>query len=473
VGTLFRLFPQVPTGPDSMPAEIVEVSSPVGSIGAGPRDERMHVVFPCGKDLEYGMHIDDTGVPFVYLPPWTGQVFEPALPGADGHFLHYDDIEDPRFHAAHTFGAVRFTLDVWEHYYGCTIPWYFEQHYETAEIVIIPEFDNAQIGRGFIELGAHVDPVSGTVSPFTMNFDVIAHEVGHGIAFAAVGEPEPDKETGEFLGFQESSADLVSMIAILHFDSVIDQVLESTSGNLYLANHLNRFAELSPVEQIRMASNSSRLSDFEDGWKDSHRLGQPLTGAVFDIFIDIFHEELVAKGAISNQLEEMSDKLEGSPEYEKQLQDDFERAYSRAPDVFRQSLIFSRDTLAILLIETWALLTPDYFRFTHVHSAMCQAEKQLFDLRYNKIINVNFQWREIGTATVGPQLPKDKNDDAGHIGHKDTKHKFNGLNEPLADPSLSGSSSKRCHCHPRGYVRVPYAKRYKMARVDAIKSDSH
>ncbi|MFK7994094.1 MAG: hypothetical protein AB8B87_08140 [Granulosicoccus sp.] len=465
MGTLFRLFPQVPTGDDSLPAEIVEVSSPLGSVGPGPSDDRMNVVLPAGKPREYGLHKNDSGYPYVYLPPWEGPVYEPAVPGADGSFLHYDDADDLRFHAAHTYASIRFTLDVWEGYYGRTLPWYFSEYYDFAEVVILPEFDNAQIGRGFIEIGSNVDEKTGEVSPFTLNFDVIAHEIGHGMIFTEVGEPHADKETGEYLGFQESSADIVSMIAIMHFDSVVDDVLSATSGNLYMTNHLNRFAELSPVEQIRMASNSTKLSDFSDGWKSAHRLGEPLTGAIFDIFVDIFHEELVRLGAITTTLEEMSDRLEGTSEYEVLLQDEFERSYAAAPELFREALVFSRDRLAALMIGTWARLSPDDLHYTDVHKAMSYADRLLFNGRYADIINVNFLWRDIGSATVGPRLPKDKDDDKdSKKGHKGKKHKANGLNENLeesADERASGDDRSR---RRRGPVKVPYATRYRNAR---------
>jgi hypothetical protein len=464
VGTLFRLFPQTPTSETSMPAEIIEVSSPAGSVGPGPSDDRMYVIFPVDKPREYGMHKDDNGYPCVYLPPWDGLLYEAARPDENGHFLQYDDVDDPRFHATHTYASIRFTLDVWERYYGRPIEWYFREYYDKAEVIIIPEFENAQIGRGFVEIGTDVNKKDGSLSPFTLNFDVIAHEIGHGILFSEVGEPAAGKETAEYLGFQESSADIVSMIAILHFDSVIDEVLDSTSGNLYMANHLNRFAETSPVGQIRMASNNLKLSDFAAGWKDSHRLAQPLTGAVFDILVDIFHEELVRVGAISSSLEEISDRLEGTPEYGAQLQDDFDSAYAASPELFRESLLYARDALATLLIDTWARLSPDYFHYTDVHRAMRKADRAVFDGQYREIIDVNFTWRDIGSATVGPQLPKDKDDEPVPGGHKDKKHKLDGLNENLTDPE--GITKPVDDYFNRGLrVRKTYAERYRAARI--------
>ena len=217
------------------------------------------------------------------------------------------------------------------------------------------------------------------------------------------------------------------MIAAMHFDSVIDEILASTSGNLYMTNHLNRFAEISELNQIRMACNNAKLSDFSSGWRDSHMLGQPLTGAIFDIFVDIFHEELVKAGAISTTLEELSDILEGTSDYETQLQDDFEAAYARQPDVFRTALIHARDVLATLLVDTWSQLSPEYLHYTDIHHAMQHADKSIFDGKYAGIINVNFVWRDIGTAIVGPQKPKIK-----------------GLKNKYEDPLVHGKQTHDC-----------------------------
>ncbi|OED43151.1 hypothetical protein AB833_04405 [Chromatiales bacterium (ex Bugula neritina AB1)] len=446
-----------------MPAEVVEISTPPGQMGPGPSDNTMYVINPVKKGREYGMHKDDHGNPYVYLPPWNGPVHEPATPDAEGNFLHYENINDPRFHAAHTYAAIRYTLDVWEQYYGRPIEWYFKNYYPKAEVVILPEFENAQIGRGFIEIGTDVNKIDGTLSPFPLNFDVIAHEVGHGILFSEVGEPDADKETGEFLGFQESSGDVVSMIAILHFDSVIDEILESTSGNLYMANHLNRFAETSAVAQIRMASNNYKLSDFSDGWKDSHLLAQPLTGAIFDIFVDIFHEELVRLGAISTNLEQLSDLLEGTPEYEARLHGEFEAAYEMHASLFKEALLYSRDALATLLIETWSRLSPNYLRYTNFHQAMQRAEQALFNGLYRNIIDVNFKWRNIGTAIVGPQLPKEKGEDHSHSHGK--AHNHSETAETATKPSTAvGRNSAEGSYRMRSHKSQPYARRYRESR---------
>ena len=79
---------------------------------------------------------------------------------------------------------------------------------------------------------------------------------------------------------RKSGADTTALIAALHFESLlIAHLLEETRGNLYTFNELDRFAELSPHDQIRLASNDVKMSAFAAGWVDEHALSQPLTGA--------------------------------------------------------------------------------------------------------------------------------------------------------------------------------------------------
>ena len=116
-----------------------------------------------------------------------------------------------------------------------------------------------------------------------------------------------------------------------------------------------------------------------------------------------------------------------------------------------------------MLIDTWSLLSPDDFHYTDVHRAMLKADRELFDGFYRSIIDVNFNWRDIGSAIVGPQLPKDKEDEPGYRGHKDKKHKLSGLNENLAE---SEGMAKRGDEPDQGErLRKSYAERYREARI--------
>jgi hypothetical protein len=401
-GTKFRLFPQPPFLEEYEVPETVYTSSPAGTVGLGPSDERMYVVDPINKWPAYGIHTSPQGTPYMYLPPWNGPISPPAKPDANGHFDHLEP-GTSAFRAAHLFGSVHFTLDVWEQYFGGRIEWHSAPDYPQLELVLLPEFDNAQIGYGFLEVGSNPND-DGTSHPFSLNFDVIAHEVGHALIYSVVGLPDPGTEQGEYFGFHESAADLVAMIAVLHFDSVVDNLMENTHGNLYVLNKLNRFAELTDNEQIRLAANASTLSEFSDGWTSEHDLSQPLTGAMFDILVDIFHENLLDSGLISGEMEDLADQIEGLPEYQEQIQALYDEAYWQHPEGFKQALLDARDIMGTYLAATWRGLNPEYFNFVDVAENLINVDKHYSGGRYRSIIQNNLHRREIGSVTVGPRL---------------------------------------------------------------------
>lgn len=402
-GTRFRLFAQAPFLKAFRRPEIVLVSSPAGSVGPGPGDGRMYVVDPIGKAFAYGLAENVRGDPLYLMPPWRGGVFPPAFPDLDGHFDHIGS-GDPTFEAAHLFGSVRFTLDVWEKYFGHPIAWHFQRDLDRLELVIQRNLhENAFMGYGFLEVGIH-ETTDGEIEPFTLNFDVVAHEVGHCVIYSTIGVPDPGTASAEYYGFHESSADLAALVAGLHFESVIDELLETSHGNLYTHNLVNRIAELSSNTQIRLAANPLSMLDFVQGWSDEHALAQPLTGAMFDIFVDLFHEELVARGLITQSQEDLSDRLEDSLDYFRVIQPMFDEAYAASPLAFREALVASRDELGMLLAETWRRLSPDDLSYAKVGNTLRAVDKLVTGGRWRTIIDVNLNRRAIGFVSAGPKI---------------------------------------------------------------------
>ncbi len=401
-GTRFRVYPQPPfSNPHAVP-ETIEVSTPAGLVHAGPADERMYCVWPIGKTYPYGIKHDPRGRPFFYMPPWTGPIAPPVEPGPDGHFDHLEP-GTPEFEAAHLFAVTRFVMDVWEGYLGHPIRWHFGESFERLQLSVLPQWDNGQIGYGYLEVGSHRRQ-DGTTLPFALNFDVVAHELGHGLIYSEVGLPALDAESGEYFGFHEAAADWVAMIAALHFPSVINELLSTTSGNLYTYNELNRFSEFSLNEEIRVASNYLKMSDFAAGWRDEHKLSQPLSGALFDIFIDIFHEALVEVGAIRRTLEDLSDVVERRPEFAPAMQAEFDAAYARDRGAFAFALEEARDLTGELLVEAWRRLSPDNLTFASFADTLLGADLALTGGKIETIMLDSFWWREIGIVEAGPRI---------------------------------------------------------------------
>jgi hypothetical protein len=400
-GTRFKLYPQPGFLENFGEPETVHISSPAGSIGPGPSDQRIYTVYPVGKPVPYGIDPSPQQRPSISLPPWRGEILPPAEPDAQGHF-DYLKPGTPQFEAAHLFGTVRFVLDIWERYLGRQIKWHFAPHFNRLELTIQPTLNNALAGYGFIEVGG--DWKYGMYHPFSLNFDVVAHELGHILIYGEVGLPDLESSGGEYWGFHESAADLVALVCSLHFNSVVDDLLLSTRGNLYMFNVLNRLGELSSTAQIRNAANEIRLSQFVRGWRSEHLLSQPLTGAFFDIFVDIFHEKLLDHGLIGPEVEDLSDRLLATPEYAPVMQDLFDQAFDRNPDGFKEALLLTRDTFGTYLADTWSQINYDDLTYIHVAEVFEEVDRQFSGGRYKRLIRGNFDMRDIGYVRVGPQL---------------------------------------------------------------------
>jgi hypothetical protein len=362
----------------------------------------MRLIVPLDKRYSYGVNPGPLGTPGLDLPPFRGPIHRPVCPDEEGHFdsIAVGTLE---FAQAHVFGTVRFVLDIWERYFGRRIEWHFTRDYRQLEIDILPGLDNAYAGYGFMEVGAHPLP-DGSIAPFALNFDVMAHELGHLIIYSTVGLPSPSAVRGEYYGFHESAADTTALIAALHFESLITHLLEETHGNLYVFNELDRFAELSPHDQIRLASNGVRLSQFSAGWDDEHALSQPLTGAFFDIAVDIFQELLVERGLIPHAVAEATRSVRDEPERADIVQPVFEAAYERHYEGFRAALIEARDYMGAALAETWQRLKADYFSYLEVALILIQVDNAMSGGRFRRALVESFDWREIGRVTVGPRL---------------------------------------------------------------------
>jgi hypothetical protein len=407
-GVRFRLFPKPPYAHPAWPAETICVSSVPGSIGPGPSDDRIVLKNPVDKGRGYGVSLGPLGTPHLILPPWRGSIYPPVRPDADGHF---DTIEEGtrEFEDAHVFGTVRFVLDIWERYFGRPIEWHFARDFDRLEIVLLPTIDNAYVGYGFMEVGAH-HAGDGSVVPYALNFDVMAHELGHLIIYSTIGVPSPTTQAGEYYGFQESAADATALVAVLHFESLIERLLEETHGNLYTFNELNRFAELSSHDQIRLATNSMKMSDFAAGWEDEHALSQPLTGALFDIGVDIFQEMLVDRGLITRDVAELSREVRTSPDRAERIQPFFDDAYPTNYDGFRGTLADARDYMGLALAQTWGRLSPDFFSYENVAAELMLTELALSGGRYQRAFAESFEWREIGRVSAGARLrPPNRN----------------------------------------------------------------
>lgn len=399
-GTRFRLYPQPSYLEGFEEPETVTIAAPPGSVGPGPADARMYAVYQADKPAPYGVAPDPSLHTEMFLPPWGGLILPPAMPDCEGHFDHLQP-GTAQFETAHLFGTVHFVTDIWEGYFGRPIRWHFAADYDRLELSILPHVENAYAGYGFVEVGGRWS--GGLYRPYSLNFDVIAHEVGHLVIYGEVGLPSASG-AGEYFGFHESAADLVALVSSLHFDSVVDRLLLATRGNLYMVNLFNRMAELSDNNEIRIAANDRRLREFARGWIKEHDLSEPLTGAFFDIFVDLYHEHLLEAGLIAPEVEDLSDRLLDSPRYGPVMQALFDQAFADHPEGFKAALLDTRDLFGTYLAETWARIEARGLDYLAVAETFEAVDRDLSGGRYQRHIRGNFDMRDIGYVQVGPQL---------------------------------------------------------------------
>jgi hypothetical protein len=383
LGTRFRVFPQPPFVAGYEHPETISLGQPLGSLLPGPADAKIYV-----RDPVIAKHPYDSS----HFPPFAGDVFAPPEPGPDGHYDHLD-VGTRAFFAAHSYACVRRVLDIGQSYLGHPIAWHFEPTYERLEVIPWVDWDNAHSGFGYLELGT---PAAEEL-PYAMNFGIIAHEVGHLLLLAEAGPPKSDDfakaPPGDFLPYHEAIADTISMLSLLNFDLILDNLLRRTKGNLFVANELDRIGITSPESELRNASHSLRMSDV--GY-DVHDRSRPYTGAIFDSLVEIFQALLYERGL--NDLD---------PYYVRDLrkqvrQRDLDSIIANTAADFelrhfsvKAALEEARDAVGEALFASWIWLDPENFSFRSGAEAIVRAASSGRGRRFEALISDNFAWREI------------------------------------------------------------------------------
>ncbi|OAP47656.1 hypothetical protein [Sinorhizobium americanum] len=375
LGTRFWIFPQPPFIPGYEQPDRVWLPILRDEIGVGPSDAAMYVIDPLSEKQPYG---------FDRLPPFEGLRRPPPQPGADRHFDNVSP-SSREFLAVHAYACVHFVLDIWQSYLGRPVRWFFEQTFPRLEIVAFVNWDNAQAGYGFLELGC--SDTDGVRRPYALNFDTIAHEVGHLILLSETGVPTIVSREADFFPFSEAFSDAVSLISFLHFGSAIDRLLRRTRGNLLLYNELNRFAETSPESQVRLATNFRRMSEVT---REVHDRALPFVGAIFDTIVELYHRELVARDCADSRLLDIDLRTLSQRDF-----DEFRAATAEAfrvkPLIFELGLAAARDTVGQALASSLRTLDPTTMRLDQAATAVIAAAPGAAA----EVLEANFAWREI------------------------------------------------------------------------------
>lgn len=368
-GVRFRAAPQ-----QGFPVEVVHVTPGHGPIGPGPRDERIHVILARNKP---SYKSDDDGE-YRKRPPYEGATFDTIQPSLAGHF---DEVKAGSREAAATaaFATVCTTLAVWEHHLESAIPWFFARKLgPSLELIPLVRSNNAWMGEGFLEFGFPAYPESRD-EPFAENFDAVAHETGHLVLRGVLGDPPNDEKSMQLRGHEEAGADLIAILSALHFETVVSDALDETSGLLHGVTALTRVSEWGRAkdkQEVRRLVNGKTLPGVREiEWPDKYELSLVFSGAVFDALTAIHHRILVERKAITADLARRARR--GPGESRNDLRGEFAERYDRARPEFQEALRQSRDWLCRVLARAWRASVPDTLTFAGVLARMLEADARL------------------------------------------------------------------------------------------------
>lgn len=373
-GTLFQIVPQPGFAP-----EIVSVTPRFGRIVAGPRDETIAVIDARNK-VSYK---DDHTLRYEgRRPPYQGRRRPAVRPDADGNFVKNVRPGSLDFLATSAFAVARFTLEVWRFHLGRDIKWHFGG--KTLELIPRVKSVNAWVGEGFMEFGYDRYPNPGyQARPYAASFDAVAHETGHLLMKGLLGNPPFDERSIQYRAHEEAAADLVTMVALMHFDSVVRDALERTGGLLHGENSLSLVSEWGRTRRLRVDArrlfNTTRVEAVraaEDPNPDKYNLSLAFSGSAFDVLLGLYYTTLVERKLVTDDLARAARHVPGrktAPTTRRA----FARAYRQGAADFQEALRDTRDYFARVLARAWQSVSAEGLTFARVLAALLREEQRL------------------------------------------------------------------------------------------------
>ena len=389
------MYPQSRVVPGFTMPRVVRLQSRPGTIAAGPEDRRIRVVDAIAKKP----YRDPANGSYLWRPPYPEDSprEKPVQPNARGDFDHLEP-GSGSFSAAAAYAAVRSVVEIWEFYLGRRLSLVGKTRQKKLEVIprVTALGDNAWSGEWYVELGfADRKPRE----PYCENFDVIAHEVGHIVLQHVIGPTPTGRLEFERRAHDEAGADLVSLVSILHFDRVVETVLEKTRGKLFSVNILSQIGEYrmgrSGRRAARLLFHNKTMRSVAAARRagDKYTYARPLLGAAFDILVEIYEARLVGRGLIPAELAERS--THATARRHPAIRREFAALYAHNPDGFAEALRQATADFARLLATAWRMTRRTGVTFSRVASNVAAADARLNRGRYRDIIRRAFARRRI------------------------------------------------------------------------------
>lgn len=202
----------------------------------------------------------------------------------------------PQFHQLNVWAIVQNTLDYFESGFGLgrRITWAFEG----SRLIIVPHAgvgENAYYDRSSKSLqlywfDAEVDGKTERVYT-CLSSDIINHEFGHAVldGLRPYFYETVDAQTA---AFHEFTGDLTAILMAFRNNGFRHQVLVESNGDLatdtLLSSLASEFGEAVQNEPYLRTARNDKSMDKLKGILEPHTLSEVLTGAMFDILLEVF-----------------------------------------------------------------------------------------------------------------------------------------------------------------------------------------
>jgi hypothetical protein len=237
-------------------------------------------------------------------------IVKPAKPDSQGNYLYWPGTSE--FDQVNSFYYTTFTLRMYERYAHRALPWSFM----SPRINVNPhvgEGANAFYNEQDHLLGFNSFQVDGEFIYAAQSADVVSHETGHAILDGLRDLYNESFGLGA-TAFHESFGDMTAVLVALHDDSLVQRLLDWTSGNLRLDNFVSTVAEQitnrlkARADQIhgrtiylRNALNDLTSKPFDDLpylpqhpetelGHEMHNYSRLFTGAFYDILVGVYEK---------------------------------------------------------------------------------------------------------------------------------------------------------------------------------------
>ena len=253
----------------------------------GPTSARFAVV-------DYDGHLE------TLAPPARWDAGRDAFVDPKGTPLDRNNSEPPQFHQVNVWAILQRALDFFESGFGLgrRVSWGFEGN----RLIVVPHAgpgENAYYDRDSKSLQFYYFDRDDERIFTCLSTDIIHHEFGHAV-LDGIRPYYIEAIAPETAAFHEFMGDLTAILIALRNTAFRQALIEETKGDLGRESTLSRVAEqfgkhVQDKPYLRSGRNDLTMKDIA-GDQRPHHMSQVLTGAMFDIIIQLSRHYVGVRG---------------------------------------------------------------------------------------------------------------------------------------------------------------------------------